>query len=533
MLVYPLYNTLFITYIAALALSLAISLLLIGFVWQRRNIRSSYPLLGIFISIVFWTCGYLIEFLSTNLETKLMSWNISYIGITAISSMLLFFVLSYTGYRKWLTPRNCMLVLLIPAITLILQWTKAYHSLMYYDYHLIVDSPFLLAGKKYGLWFWVYIVYNYLLLTVCLYMLISRFFRIPKLMTEQAVYLVIGILAPFIANINYIFPFLPVAHADWTPAAFTITGIALTLAITKHRFLDILPVARESAIELMHEGFLVIDGQQRIVDLNPAMLEILGRPASEMLGEKLPERINRQLAQNHNLYGFKEFITEIALDLKENLRYFSVHASPLYKSYEHRGGFVLVFHDVTERKLMEEAVKQIAYYDPLTGLPNRSLFNDRTEIAFEEARRFNRKLGILIIDLDKFKDINDSFGHDAGDHVLQNIAIRISNAVRKIDTVSRFGGDEFIVLLPEISDEETAETVAHRITETTARSFISGGHDFNVTISTGIAIYPDDAENINDLIKLADTAMYHVKQNGRNGYTHYRPDMKDSSLSQQ
>lgn len=133
----------------------------------------------------------------------------------------------------------------------------------------------------------------------------------------------------------------------------------------------------------------------------------------------------------------------------------------------------------------------------------------------------------MIVDLDKFKAVNDTYGHDAGDQVLQDIVARLTHAVRKVDTVSRLGGDEFLVLLPEIANEEIVDRIAHRITRATAVPFYFHANEIHLTISIGISLYPEDSEELNSLVKYADTAMYYVKQTGRNGYARYSEDMKN------
>jgi diguanylate cyclase (GGDEF)-like protein/PAS domain S-box-containing protein len=527
MVVFPISNIIYITYVAALTLGMSVSLFFIGYVWERRNIHGSLALLGILAAIVFWSFGYIIEYVNNAMDTKLFAWNISYIGAATLPFMLMLFASQYTRQDSWMKPYRVAALFIIPVITILLQWTKESHHLMYYGMHLIFDSPFLLVEKEYGIWFWVITIYNYVLLTIGMVLLATRLFRPPRLLVDQIIYIAIAVAVPIFANITYIFHLLPIAHADWTPCAFAVSGICLGLAITRHHFMDIVPVARESAIELMQEGFLVIDDRQRMVDFNRAMQDIIGLTPSGILGQPLPDAIRKQLL-GHDLTDINKYKTEIALDIKGRLHYYGVNISALMTDHKHPGGHVLVFHDFTERKLMEDAVKQIAYYDPLTGLPNRALFNDRAELAIEEANRFKRKLALLVIDIDKFKVINDTYGHDAGDHVLQDIAVRISSAVRKIDTVSRLGGDEFIVLLPEISGEETAQFVAQRITESVSKAFSCAGHECNITISTGIAVFPEDARDLTALVKCGDTAMYYIKQNGRNGLIRYHPDMSEA-----
>lgn len=526
MVVFPVYNFISISFLASLVVAMSLSIFLIGYVWMRRSIPAAMPLIGVLAGIMLWSFGYIIEYANSAMDAKLFSWDISYIGIVTLPVMLLLFASRYTDRGSWITPLRVGLLLILPFITLILQWTKEWHNLMYYNIHLIIDGPFLLVEKEYGAWFWVQMLYNYIITLIALAILISRLFRRPALLAEQTVYLIIAVIVPLIANIIYVFHLLPYPHADWTPCGFAISGLALTLALTRHRLLDILPIARDTAIEKMQDGFLVIDSKHRIVDYNAAMREILNMGAEDIAGRTLPDRIRQQLCRGQDMNNCTEFKTDITLDVNAVPRHFNVNVTAIREKQNHTSNYVLIFHDFTERKLMEEAVKQIAYFDPLTGLPNRNLFSDRAELALEEARRFNRKMGLLIIDVDKFKDINDTYGHDIGDTVLQDTAIRLSGAVRKIDTVSRLGGDEFIVLLPEISGDDTIRAVAGRIMDVMRRNFNCKGQDRPVTVSIGAAIYPDDADDLVSLIKRADMAMYSVKQSGRNGFARYKASME-------
>jgi diguanylate cyclase (GGDEF)-like protein/PAS domain S-box-containing protein len=276
----------------------------------------------------------------------------------------------------------------------------------------------------------------------------------------------------------------------------------------------------------MNEGFAVVDDKGRIVDINKAMCEITGLKQSDLHGQPLPAVIVNQLNAGGDYLNISEEHIEIALDQKDGLHYYSTHVSLLQRGRGTRS-HVLILYDITERKKNEEAIKQIAYYDSLTGLPNRSLFSDRAEMALAEAGRYKRKLAVMIVDIDKFKAVNDTYGHDAGDQVLQDIAARLTHAVRKVDTVSRLGGDEFLVLLPEIANEEIVDRIAHRIIREAVTPFNFNATDIHLTISIGISLYPEDSEDLNTLVKYADTAMYYVKQTGRNGYARYSEKMKN------
>lgn len=181
--------------------------------------------------------------------------------------------------------------------------------------------------------------------------------------------------------------------------------------------------------------------------------------------------------------------------------------------------------DITERKEAEEFINFQAYHDLLTRLPNRALFKDRLNIALAQAKRNRANLAVMFLDLDRFKIVNDTLGHAMGDRLLQSVAQRLEGCVRKCDTLSRFGGDEFTLLLPTLPSSEDARTIAKKIIATLKEPFILGDHEVFVGVSIGIAIYPNAGHSVEQLIQNADVAMYHVKGRGKDGYQYYNEAM--------
>jgi len=181
--------------------------------------------------------------------------------------------------------------------------------------------------------------------------------------------------------------------------------------------------------------------------------------------------------------------------------------------------FIGLFSDITERKRQEELIQYQAFHDALTGLPNRTLFRDRLAQAIAAAHRHRGQLvGMIFLDLDRFKEINDTLGHQVGDEVLQDTANRLRGCVRGVDTVARMGGDEFTVLLPEVSDTSSAEIVATKIMAAMKKPFRVAGRELQLTASIGVSLHPQHGEDVATLMRHADIAMYHVKARGRAGY---------------
>jgi len=190
--------------------------------------------------------------------------------------------------------------------------------------------------------------------------------------------------------------------------------------------------------------------------------------------------------------------------------------------------FVGAIQDITDRKESERAVQFMAQYDALTKLPNRYLFNDRLDIAFATATRLNTKVNLIMIDLDHFKDINDTLGHPIGDLLLIEVAQRLLNCVRDTDTVARLGGDEFAIIALETHDALTINTLTERCLQSLAQPFELDGHNVHTAGSIGVAVFPNDGNTQEEIIKCADIALYESKENGRNGYHFYNKKMDES-----
>jgi diguanylate cyclase (GGDEF)-like protein len=187
-----------------------------------------------------------------------------------------------------------------------------------------------------------------------------------------------------------------------------------------------------------------------------------------------------------------------------------------------------LIRNISDRKRAEETIRKLAYHDALTGLPNRVLFADRLNRAMARAHRSRKKFVVMSLDLDHFKDINDTLGHAVGDQLLFSVGKRLTGLLRQEDTVSRMGGDEFFLLLPEVNRAQDAATIAQKVLKAFQEPFVLDDQEISITTSIGVAIYPDEGEDVTTLLRNADVALYQAKQEGRNNYQRCTAAMKEN-----
>jgi diguanylate cyclase (GGDEF)-like protein/PAS domain S-box-containing protein len=269
------------------------------------------------------------------------------------------------------------------------------------------------------------------------------------------------------------------------------------------------------------EVIMVVDSHRRILMVNESV-NIFGLSPEEVIKKTtdllyLDRRVDKnrpnEIRDSINKIGFH---IGQATGRKRTGETFPLEIMTL--SLKGNEGVVVVIRDITERRQREEEIRQMAYHDSLTGIPNRKLFSDRLDIALAQAQRNQKKVGIAMLDLDNFKDVNDTLGHAMGDLFLKAIAERLSAELREGDTVARFGGDEFILILPDLKVIEDAIQVAQKIVDSFCKPFLVDTHQLVVTTSIGIAVYPNDGTDEGILLKNADIAMYQAKQAGRARY---------------
>ena len=293
----------------------------------------------------------------------------------------------------------------------------------------------------------------------------------------------------------------------------------------------------EKVIENSLEGVMVTDAESRIVSVNPAFCRLTGYSAEEVVGKR-PSMLSSGRHDGafyarmwERLRAEGQWESEIWNRRKSGEIYPALlHIAAITDNDGTLTHYAALFTDISPLKETEARIRDLAYYDPLTGLPNRRLLEDRLAVELAHASRSGKRLAVMFVDLDRFKRINDSLGHEIGDHLLIEVSKRLRACLREDDTVARMGGDEFLIVLCNLDGPEDAVVTARRIVEALRRPVVIDGRELVVTTSIGISICPDDSKNATTLIKNADVAMYRAKEDGRNSYQLYQPAMNARSL---
>ncbi|MDD5250407.1 MAG: PAS domain S-box protein [Rhodocyclaceae bacterium] len=310
------------------------------------------------------------------------------------------------------------------------------------------------------------------------------------------------------------------AHGD------VMNFIGITTDITARRQADAMLNLYAKVLQHNGEGILISDAKNRIVAVNAAFRRLTGYEEGDVLG-KDPSILASGDTPRETYAAMWDALGAAGYwqgELMERRKDGSVYPkwiaiSVLHDAAGNLTNYIASFTDISERKTAEEQIRQLAYYDPLTDLPNRRLLLDRLGQAVSQAQRHDRLLAVMFMDLDNFKQINDTLGHEAGDELLKQVAMRLQACVRTGDTVSRQGGDEFVIVLAEIANPAAAVVVADKILHALASPVALGAAAPVVTISIGISVYSaDGADNAAELMRQADIAMYEAKRAGRNRY---------------
>jgi len=307
--------------------------------------------------------------------------------------------------------------------------------------------------------------------------------------------------------------------------------------VTEWRIAELEMRKLSAAVEQTADSIMITDEEGVIEYVNPAVTQMTGYSKDELVGQN--PRILKSGKQSDAFYQRMwktiqkgEVFTEVVINRHKSSRlYFEEKTiTPQKDTKGNIISYISSGKDITERIEAQERLHHLAHHDGLTGLPNRVLLQDRLDQAISRARWHKRKIAVLFLDLDRFKVINDTLGHNVGDKMLKEMALRLSDCVREGDTVARFGGDEFAIILNDIANEDDIPKVVNNIYNSLVEPFDCEGRELFVTTSIGISLFPDDGENEQTLLKKSDAAMYHAKRKGRNTFQFYSTDNEQQAI---
>jgi len=359
-------------FILALIVSVFVAGMISVYSWRRRQTPGATSIALMMAAMAVWCFGYALELWTTDLEVMLFWVKISYLGVVSAPVFWLTFALEYSGREQWLSRRNLALLFIIPFITLILNWTNEFHYLYYPQVGVDTSGPFIMLAISTGIWYWLSVVYNYLLILTGTLILLLMFLRAPRPYRSQIRTVLIGAFIPWAASILYLSNLNPFPRLNLTPLALTLTGLVIGWGLFRHKLLNLAPIARDKVVESMPDGVIALDTQNRIVDINPAAKRIMGQPHVDLIGQSFADYLADR-PDLIELYGKAiEAQGQIVLGDGSDRRYYDLIISPLYGRRKNIRGRLIVLHDVTERHQVEATLQTL----------NRQM-NDELSLAYE------------------------------------------------------------------------------------------------------------------------------------------------------
>ena len=512
----------------------ALTTLITAIIILQRNVPGSAALGGVLLSTFIWSGAYAINWSVVGLDDKIFWMKVMYFGVLGVPTLFLIFILEITHHEDWLTARNFVLLGIQPFVMLVTVWSDIY--LVFDRIDLQWVDGFMVLRIERGFGFWVNTYYSYAIILLAFFILVVGFLPANPFFKRQHLIIMVGSIIPFATSILTQTNYTELADLDLAPISFGVSSILYAYAIFRHQFMDLVPVARGHLIESMSDGVLVLDEYGRIVDINPAMQNILENEPASYLGQNAAVILKLWEQNVEQLLNGIETRTELKIARKQS-SYLDLRITPLYDDNHRMNGRLMVFRDITDRKevekdlrramdrlqtqlieigVLQSQLREQAIRDALTNLFNRRYLEETLERELARATRESYPLCVIMMDLDYFKDVNDTYGHEAGDVVLKTLAETVIRKSRHGDFVCRYGGEEFVLVMPNINIEKTRERAEDLHATINALNIQYGRFNLTTTISMGIAWYPAHGTTKEALMRAADMAMYIAKNTGRN-----------------
>lgn len=459
---------------------------------------------------MIWTFGYAMELSVNSNHDKLFWLNIQQIGIYLSPFAWYFLSLEHLKSKISLNKKLVIPLLVVPFSHIFLNFTNNYHKLLRKKIIFESTNSIIRVKTETSIIFNIFIAFYYFLLLLALINFIRSIKQRKGIYRVQSVILLISLIIPYFFNLSDFFNLNPIYPYSPTTLTFIPTGILIMYALFRKNLFKITPKAHENIIKNMDVGVVVTNNKFEILDYNPFMKYEFNYK-EDYIGKNLESKdpvIYRKLKNYENKNNEKYMEFQKYEDLS---KHYKIKISKL----NDEKGFIIIIYDITSQKILEKELFFKATKDFLTKTSNRYEFFGKSEIIFSNAKKNNSSLSILMIDIDDFKEINDNFGHSAGDFILENFAESVKNIIPKGSVFGRLGGEEFSVVIN--SDIEKAKKMAEIIRlniENSNNLFLE--HTINYTISIGISTLSNQIFSFDELLKKADKAVYNAKHKGKN-----------------
>jgi diguanylate cyclase (GGDEF)-like protein/PAS domain S-box-containing protein len=493
-------------------LSLATTVALGAYAYRRRHLPAAPTFTLLMAALSVWTFCYLMELSTTTLAAKQFWAAAKYFGGAPGPVMWFVLALHLTRNRQWLTPGLQLGLSAFCVTTIVVVFTNPAHHWFWKRVWIAAGHPETQASH--GFFFWVYAAGLYLMIVTGVVLFIRYYRTTPPFYRRQAALLALGGFVPLSGRLlEDFFQVDLFPRVDNVILLFLASGVLFALAIFGFKALDIVHIGHNLVIRNMGAGIIVLDPQQRVVELNPYARALVGSGSADPVGAPIARVLEAWPALDAAGLGEHEVPVETA----DGTRWFQVQSSRIVAENGERAGYTLALFDVTARKEAERKLEALARTDPLTGASNRRHFREQAELELARAQRHGRPLSVLLMDLDHFKAINDTRGHQAGDEVLRRVAAEAQRLLRGTDLFGRYGGEEFVAVVSE-GGVEQAGAAAERIRGVIADGpWRLDGREVAVTVSIGVACAPAGVPaTLDELIRHADQALYAAKEGGRN-----------------
>ena len=485
----------------------------------RKRIETAGLFSMLTVALAIWTACYALELVSVTFESKIFWAKMKYMGSVPGPVLWFIFSLYHTNHRHWLShPLKIVLATFI-FLTLGIVFTNEIHHWYWTKIYLLPGFPE--TQSEHGFYFWVYAAGLYLLVLASVVNYVNYYRRVPALFRRQAVLMVLGGFVPLATRILEDFiGWDPFPKIDNVILFLLLSAILFSVSLFRFGALELVPIAHNLVVRNINSGILVLDGLGRIVEINPFAQKLIGLESKDVIGKDLNTVLKDLPPIGYAPQMSEQVEKELSLQHDKDHFSFLVQISPIRNERNEIIGHVIVLVDITDRKKVEMELERLARTDVLTGVTNRRHFFELAETQFASAQRYHHSLAVLLLDVDHFKQVNDRYGHLAGDLVLQMIARECQSRLRSSDVFARYGGEEFICLLPEQNEEATFET-AERIRQIIQQTPVAfERQSICVTASIGAALLRGEPGlTLESLIDRADQALYKSKYGGRNKVT--------------